>query len=141
MFRKILVPIDIQRPGDAASILKVAGRLAAQFSSAVHVTTVMPGYGMPIIASYFPADAKTCAKRELEERLRSLVAGALHAPATVSVSEGRRAEEILKTAARRKVDLILVGRRSRARAQDAVLGSVGTKVAQRAKCSVIVVRL
>ena len=141
MFKKILVPVDIQRPGQAAEILKVAGQLASQFDSAVHVMTVMPGYGMPLVATYFPADAKNTAKHEIEARLGSLIDANYPAKATYGVAEGKRAEEILKAAKRRKSDLILIGFKSTGKLSDTILGSVGTKVAQRANCSVMVLRI
>ena len=73
--------------------------------------------------------------------LETLVNKHLNRKATVSVAEGKRAEEVLKSAKRRKSDLILIGRMSSGKVADAVLGSVGTKVAQRAACSVMVVSL
>lgn len=141
MFSKILVPIDLQQKSAAAATLEVAGRFGRELGCAVHVMTVMPGYSMPIVASYFPVDAKNTAKRELETQLREFAAERLgDVKFTASVAEGKRAEEILKAARRRKVDLILIGSFSHGRLEDALLGSVGTKVAQRANCSVLVVR-
>ncbi len=140
MFNKILVPIDIQRVAASTKILNVAEQFAQQFGSAVHVTTVMPGYGMPIVATYFPADAKATAKREIEAKLESMVVGKFSGKVTTSVSEGKRAEEILKTAKRRKSDLILIGCHKHGKLEDSILGSCGTKIAQRATCSVIVLR-
>ncbi len=140
MFNKILVPVDLQRAGQAASLLQAARGLAEQFGSTVHVMTVMPGYGMTIVANYFPAEAKAIARRELQARLDELIARQAGLKATSSVAEGKRAEEILKAARRRKSDLVLIGCQTHGKVQDAVLGSVGTKVAQRADCSVLVVR-
>ncbi|MFT5114717.1 MAG: universal stress protein F [Parasphingorhabdus sp.] len=140
MFKKILVPIDIQKPGPAAAILKAAGNLAEQNDCVLHVMTVMPGYGMPIVASYFPADAKQSAKQELQEKLLKLVKKNIQRPASVSVEEGKRAEEILKVAKRRKMDLILIGCHKHSKLEEALLGSCGTKLAQRADCSVLVIR-
>jgi universal stress protein F len=141
MFKKILVPIDMQRTGQAVEILKIANQLAEQFGSSLHVMTVMPGFGMPIVATYFPADAKSKARKILEEKLAALVVGKMSAKVTMSISEGKRADEILKVAKRRKSDLILIGSKMSDRLSDAILGSVGTKVAQRATASVMIVRL
>ncbi|GJL83195.1 MAG: universal stress protein YxiE [marine bacterium B5-7] len=140
MFNKILVAVDIQEPADSVRLLKAADQLVQQFGSSVHVTTVMPGYGMSIVASYFPPDAKASAKKELESRLAKLVMNNLSVKATTSVSEGKSAQEILKTAKRRKSDLILIGCHSHSKIQDALLGSCGTKVAQNAPCSVMIIR-
>ncbi len=141
MFSKILVPIDLQQPRAANALLEVAARLVRDLGCSLHVMTVIPGYSMPIVAAYFPADAKATAKREVETKLKEFAARALgDTRHTTSVSEGRRADEVLKAAKKRKVDLILVGGFSHGRLQDAMLGSVGTKVAQGAPCSVMVVR-
>ena len=139
MFKKILVPVDLLRTSQSMALLGTAEKLAEEFGSTVHVMTVMPGYGMTIVANYFPPEAKATAKAELERRLSELV-DRQGLKASVSVSEGKRAEEILKAARRRKSDLILIGCQPHGKVQDALLGSVGTKVAQRADCSVIVVR-
>lgn len=140
MFRKILVPIDLQETKGSEALLKVADQIAEQFQSELHILTVMPGYSMPIVAGYFPADAKATAKQALEEQLKSLVADQLKNPAVISVHEGRRGEVILATAKQYEVDLILIGQHV-GRVEDALLGSVGTTVAQRAACSVMVVRV
>ncbi len=141
MFSKVLVPIDLQQPRAASALLDVASRFVRDLRCSVHVMTVIPGYSMPIVAAYFPADAKATAKREVEAKLKAFAAKAMgDAKHTTSVSEGRRADEVLKAAKKRKVDMILVGGFSHGRIQDAVLGSVGTKVAQGAPCSVMVVR-
>lgn len=141
MFKKVLVPVDLQQSKATAALLEVAGRFHRELGCPIHVMTVMPGYSMPIVASYFPADAKATAKKEVERKLKSLVENKLgSAKITCSVSEGKRGEEILKAAKRRKVDLILIGCLRHGRFEDALLGSVGSKVAQRAECSVMVVR-
>ena len=90
MFKKVLVPVDIQRPGLAGQILKTVNQMVAGSDSQVHVLTVMPGYGMPIVATYFPADAKKSVKQELEAKLSALVEKHLDRPATTSVVEGKR---------------------------------------------------
>ena len=141
MFKKILVPIDMQRIAHATEILKVAEQLAGQFGSSLHVMTVMPGFGMPIVATYFPADAKSSVRKSLEEKLLTLAKSKVTAKFTTSVSEGKRGDEILKVAKKRKSDLILVGAKAPDRLSEAILGSVGTKIAQRAAASVMVVRL
>jgi universal stress protein F len=141
MFKKILVPVDMQQPADAERLLRVADQLARQYGSAVHAMTVMPGYGMPIVAAYFPPEAKASARMEIETRLAKMVEGNVSGKWTISVAEGKRAQEILKTAKRRKVDLILIGCHHRGKVEDTLLGSCGTKVAQHAPCSVMVVRI
>jgi nucleotide-binding universal stress UspA family protein len=140
MFKKILVPIDMQQSEQSAALLKVADKLVEEFGSDVHVMTVMPGYGMPIVATYFPPDAMKKARTELESKLEKFVSGHLNSDAVTSVSEGKRAQEILKTADQENVDLILLGCHSHGKLEDALLGSCGTKVAQHASCSVMVVR-
>lgn len=141
MFSKILVPVDLEQQRASMTLLETALRFADRPSSAIHVMTVMPGYSMPIVAAHFPAEAKATARQALEDKLREFVAGCLgERKFTCSVSEGRRAEEILKVAKRRKSDLVLVGGFPHRRLKDTLLGSCGTKVAQEASCSVLVIR-
>lgn len=137
MFNKILVPIDMQEISEAEKILDIADRLAKQFQASVHVMTVVPGYTMPIVAGYFPEDAKETAKRELEKKLKSLVSKSMKTKVECSVIEGKRAETILGVSKQEGADLILIGRHPGGH----LLGSVGTSVAQRSDCSVMVVQL
>lgn len=54
MFNKILVPVDLSTENMTEKLCKTANDLAQKYGSEVRLVTVMPDYGMPIVASYFP---------------------------------------------------------------------------------------
>ena len=136
MFKKILVPIDMQRQHLAVRLLKQVDNMAGVFGAEVHVTTVIPGYGMPIVAAYFPADAQKHAKKETEANLKEFVRSKMRTKATTSVSVGKRAENILKVARQRKPDLMVIGHNKR-QAGGEMLGSCSAKLATHSPCSVM----
>lgn len=141
MFKKILVPIDMQHPGVAARLLKQADDMAGVFDAQVHVLTVIPGYGMPLVASYFPADAQQRARKKMEAKLKEFVRLKMRGKVTTSVLVGKRAENILKTARRRKPDLLVIGCNKRRMSGDMLLGSCSTKLATLSPCSVMTVKI
>lgn len=55
-------------------------------------------------------------------------------------TSGHPADEIIKTAKRNKVDLIIMGSRGRGRFSIAIMGSVSTKVCNHAHCTCITVK-
>jgi len=141
MFKKILVPIDMQHKGVAARLLKQADEMVNLFGAQVHVITVMPGYGMPIVASYFPADAQKKARNEMEANLKEFVQSKMKNRATTGLSVGKRSEEILKVARRRNPDLMVVGCHKKRTSGDMVLGSCSSKLATHSPCSVMILKV
>lgn len=141
MFKKILVPVNMQHKAVAARILKQVDQLAEIFDAEVHVTTVMPGYGMPLVATYFPADAQREARKDMAANLKKLVRMNMNNRATTSVSVGRRSERILTAARRRNSDLLIIGCSKKSRNGDLLLGSCGTKLATLSPCSVLTLNL
>ncbi len=68
MYNKILVPIDVAREKNATRLCKAASEMAAE-GAQIRLLSVMPGYGMSLVASYFPADAQEQAMVEVKARL------------------------------------------------------------------------
>ncbi|MEA3291603.1 MAG: universal stress protein [Pseudomonadota bacterium] len=140
MFKKILLPVDLEHPVAAPRACVDAEMIADKFGAALHVMTVMPGFSMPMVASYFPPDAKKKAKAEVEARLAAFVDKNISRKVTTSVSEGKSWREIIKAAKRRKVDLIIIPHRMHSKADEILLGSCAERVADRAPCSVLITR-
>ena len=141
MFKKILVPIDMQRQRLAARLLKQVDAMAGALDAQVHVITVIPGYGMPIVASYFPVNAQKKAKQKMEASLKKFVREKMRNKATTGVSVGKRAESILKVVRQRKPDLMIVGHTKRKVGGEMALGSCSTKLATHSPCSVMTLKM
>ncbi|MFQ6024729.1 MAG: universal stress protein, partial [Acidiferrobacterales bacterium] len=74
MFKKILVPVDLTEPAFADKAVAAAVEEARHHKADLHVMTVLPGFGMPIVASFFPADAMQKAAQEVKKELQDYVA-------------------------------------------------------------------
>ncbi|KAA0873639.1 universal stress protein [Nitrincola tapanii] len=142
MFKKILLPIDMQDKETAVKALNFAAEYLTQPDAELHLLTVLPGYSMPVVASYFPKNAIDSALQVLKEELTLVVNETL--PNLVSyqvhVAEGAAHKEIIKAAKKYEVDLIMMPSHNYSRMENILIGSVTSRVVERAKCSVLVIR-
>ena len=142
MVNKILFPIDVQEPEFALAAFNDAVKYAQLHNAPMHVLTVIPGFGMPLVASYFPSDALEKSKKAALATLQKFVAE--HVPAGVSVAcairEGRPYEEIVEETDKVGADLIVIPSHNRQGLHGVLLGSVAENVVRHAHCSVLVVR-
>lgn len=142
MFKKILFPIDIQEPEFAESAFKFAVDSAVQYGADLHVVTVLPGFGSPLVASYFPSGFQEKTKAKAVQDLGDFVKQ--HTPVDLNVStavaEGRPYEEIIREAENIGVDLIVMPSHNRKGLHGVLLGSCADNVVEHAHCSVLVIR-
>jgi universal stress protein F len=140
MYKKILVPVDLGREKNAIKLCKAAQGLATE-ESEIRLIAVAPGYGMSVVASFFPADAQEKAMAEMLIMLTKLAQDNLNGNISVRVREGKRARKILEEAEKWEADLIVVGSRKKlSRNGQRVLGTCSSGVADRAQCNVMIVR-
>jgi universal stress protein F len=140
MYKKILVPVDLGREKNAIKLCRAAKSLATE-DTEIRLITVAPGYGMPLVASFFPADAQEKVMAELLTMLTRLAEENLSGQVSVRVREGKRAKMVLEEAEKWGADLIVVGSRKKlSREGQRVLGSCSSSVADRAQCNVLIVR-
>ena len=141
MYKRILVPVDLGREQNAIKLCKTAMGIAGDDSD-IRLITVAPGYGMPLVASFFPPDAQEKVLQELMRVLTRLAEEHLpHENVSVRVREGKRAQTVLEEAENWEADLIVVGSRKKLSHDGRrVLGSCSSSVADRAHCNVLIVR-
>ena len=141
MFSKILLPVDLEETGLAAKAVETAVEQARMSGGELHVITVIPGFGLPIVASFFPEDAMEDAVRSVNRELEAFAASNIPADveARLEVVEGHPAEAILSYAAQIGADLVVVPSHTRSLSQR-VLGSCAASLVQHASCPVLVVR-
>ncbi|MBE0505793.1 MAG: universal stress protein [Marinospirillum sp.] len=142
MFKQILLPIDISDGQQAVKAIKAAVELAQSYQAQLHVLTVLPGFGSPIVASYFPKQDLAKIIDSIYQKLKTLVEP--HVPDDLEVKlravEGTPHKEILKEAKRIKADLIVIPSHDPKAVERFFLGSVAAKVIERAHVSVMVIR-
>lgn len=142
MFSKILVPVDLSTEATTEKLCKTANDLAGKYQSEVILLTIMPDYGMPLVASFFPEDAQKKLKLEMKGKLEDLAKSYFSdVQVTTKLKQGKRRVAILQAIESLEPELVLMGcRRKKSRSNQRLLGATGTVVSDRAGCSVMIVR-
>lgn len=141
MFNKILVPVDISTKTTTQKLCQMANDLAKKYQSDVALMTVIPDYGMPLVASYFPDDAQEKLKKDMLVNLEKIAEDYFEMPLEIYIRQGRRSKLILKEIEDYQPDLVMLGcRRKKSRFNKRLLGSTATAVSDQAECSVMIVR-
>lgn len=141
MPKKILVPIDLSHAESQRKSVQAAAEIAQSSGSRLYVVTVVPGFGLPIVASHFPEDFEEKALENAKQALDDFVGQSFPRDLEVRqvVAHGTVFEEILRCAKELGVDLIVMASH-RPEMQDYLLGTNASTVVRHAACSVLVVR-
>lgn len=141
MYRKILLPIDLSEEKSWAKALPTAIASAKAFGAELWIMTVVPDFGMSIVAQHFPPDFEETAMKEATERLADFVDRNVPSDTPVHrlVGHGSIYGEILASAKTVGADLIIMGSH-RPALQDYLLGPNAARVVRHASQSVMVVR-
>ena len=140
MFTKILVPIDVDYPKIAALVYEKAAALAEMCNAEIRLISVMPGFGMPIVASYITDKMRKAAADKLRTAMEAFIADNCTDAVTYTVRTGKHWEEIIKAADKWEADLIIVYHNYRREHNEAFSDSCSQHVAEHAKCSVLRLR-
>lgn len=141
MFKRILVPVDIDQESSWSRSLSVAERMVADYGAELHVMTVVPTMGMSIVGSFFPPDFEKKAIANAREKLGEIVDKAVKNSAGVAchVAHGTIYEEVLSAADTLACDLVVMTSH-RPELKDYLLGPNAARVMRHAKQSVFIVR-
>ncbi|MCG9684950.1 universal stress protein [Vibrio sp. Isolate23] len=142
MYKQILVPVDLNDKGFSDKALELAVWHAKYSKAQVHLLNVLPGIHMSMVATYFPKDAATKMKNDVEKQLKQFAVQ--HIPEEVvyktHVAEGKAYATILDYAEKLGADLIVMPSHKRSKLDKVVLGSVASKVVQNSPINVLVVK-
>jgi nucleotide-binding universal stress UspA family protein len=141
MYTHILVPVDLSDKHSWRKALPTAVSLCEIFGARLHLMTVVPEFGLPIVGQFFPEGYERMLRRQAAKQLRDFAAEQVPdaVASTRIVAEGKIYQEILRTAEEIAADLIVMGSH-RPELSDYLLGPNAGKVVRHAKCSVMVVR-
>ena len=141
MYNNILLPIDMEHIAESAQALSVAVDEAQRSKAKLTVMTVAPGFGSPLVASYFEAGAVKEALHEVARQLKQYVDDNIPEGVEVDavVAEGNPAERILKQEQADNIDLIVIASHN-SQIEHIVLGSCAAKVVRHSQCTVTVVK-
>jgi nucleotide-binding universal stress UspA family protein len=141
MYKDILVPVDLEDESSWQSALGHAVELAKAFGARLHVLTVVPDFGMSLVAQYFPQDYEQQVVEEARQRLHAFTRD--HVPTGVEVQHlvghGRVYDEILRLSEEADCDLICMASH-RPELRDYLLGPNAARVVRHSPRSVLVVR-
>lgn len=140
MFKKILVPVDIDYPKTAAAVYKKAAGLAKLSEAEIRLVSVMPGFSMPIVASYISDDIRQEAENNFKETIRQFVKENCDESVSYTIRIGKNWEEIIKAAEKWEADLIVVYHNRRREINEVFSHSCSQRVADNAGCSVLRLR-
>jgi universal stress protein E len=143
---RILLATDFATSADAAAHLAAneAVRRCASITAVHSVEVIAPELALadmatipPIaLASYPVEEIRQAARKRLSETL-----AALGVDGDVEVTEGPPGEAIVKLAAERRAELVVIGSSHRSGIDRLLLGSVALRVVREAPCSVLVARV
>ncbi len=140
MFKKILVPIDVDYPKTAAAVYRKTATIAKLSGAEIRLVSVMPGFGMPIVASYISDEVRKEATDRFKESLEKFIADNCDEPVSSRIRTGKNWEEIIKAADKWGADLIVVYHNRRREINEVFSGSCSQRVSDNANCSVLRLR-
>lgn len=142
IFRNILLPVDLSEAPTHLTVYATA--MARKFEARVHFVFVAPLL-RHYAAMYVPSPSIQQIEREIIDGAEKRLAEVRNGPfkeidtAAVAVLQGDAAEEIIRYARQKKIDLIIMGTHTRKGADKVVCGSVAERVVKGAQVPVMVI--
>ncbi|MGX9419165.1 universal stress protein [Vibrio sp. WJH972] len=142
MFKKILVPVDLNDKGFSDRAIELAILHAKSSGGKLYLLNVMPGVHMPLVSTYFPKEAAERMKEEVETKLREFAETHIgdEVKYSMRVDTGRPYTTILNYSEKVGADLIVIPSHKRSKVDRVVLGSVASKVVEHSPINVLVVK-
>lgn len=141
MYADIMLAVDLVDPGTQMKAVRTAVSLAQSCGARLHITTVVPNYGLSLVGGFFTKEHERQAIEETNKALHAFAAE--HIPKEIKlqhiVGHGTIYQEILRYAAQTGCDLIVMASH-RPELEDYLLGPNAARVVRHARCSVMVVR-
>ncbi|MCF3595396.1 universal stress protein [Rhodobacteraceae bacterium LMO-12] len=139
--KTILLPIDLFHESGWEKTIDHAVSLVRVHGAKLHVLTVIPDFGMSMVASYFPKSFSENAVKETRATLEAFVQK--HLPEDIDVElhvrHGTIYEQIIAMADRVDADMIVMASH-RPEMSDYLLGPNAARVVRHARRSVSVIR-
>ena len=140
MFKKILVPIDVDYPETAAEVYKKAAQLAELSGAEICLVNVIPGFSMPIVAAHVTEEIRQKAAEQAKAALEEFIEEHCTPLVSYQIRTGKNWEKIIETADKWGADLIVVYHNRRHEINEMFSGSCAERVTDNANCSVLRLR-
>jgi nucleotide-binding universal stress UspA family protein len=141
MYTDILLPVDLNHDSSWTKALPAAVEYCKAFGAQLHVMTVVPDFGMPLVASYFPQDFEEKMREDANKHLHEFVKKNVPSDVPVQhiVAEGTAYKEILRVAEEIGAGLIIMASHH-PELKDYLLEPNAERVVRHSSISVLVVR-
>lgn len=140
MFKKILVPVDIDYPETAAAVYAKAKEVGQAGHAEIKLVSVMPGFSMPIVASYISDEVRQEGHDRFTQALEQFIKENCDESVTYTIRTGKNWEQIIRAADEWGADLIVVYHNRHKELNEAFSHSCAKSVADNANCSVLRLR-
>jgi nucleotide-binding universal stress UspA family protein len=142
MFNTILLTIDLNAPASWNKALPQAIELVRASKGKLHIMSVVPDMGTPLVQGFFPEDFEARAVAAASVALNDLVV--TNVPEDVDVKQhlafGKIHRKVLKTIEDIKCDLVIMASHKPDRVREFLVGSNADRIVRRSPVSVLVVR-
>lgn len=142
MFKSILLTVDLTSEASWEKALPQAIELAKASGGTLHIMSVVPDHGTPLVESFFPKDFEEKAIAAANHALDELVKN--NVPADIDVKQhlafGNIHRQVLKVIENNEYDLVIMASKKQDRVSEFLVGSNADRVVRRSPVSVLVVR-
>lgn len=142
MFNTVLLTIDLNAPASWQKALPQAIEIVRVSKGELHVMSVVPEMGMPMVEEFFPEGFETRAVATASDALDALVRD--NVPEDVTVKQhlafGKIHDKVLETIEEIQCDLVVMASHRPDRVREFLVGSSADRVVRRSPVSVLVVR-
>ncbi|SFM73538.1 universal stress protein [Halopseudomonas yangmingensis] len=142
MYQRILLPIDLNHKASWNKALPAALQLCQDHGASLHLLTVLPNFGMPLVGGFFPKEFAERVKKEISEGMKTFVRDNVPKDIKVQriVADGKPWEAILRISNKIDADLIVMASHKRKKIEEFLIGTNAMRVVQQSKRSVLIVR-
>ena len=141
MYKNILLTVDLSDDGSWVKAAPTAVEMCKAFGANLHLLTVVPDMGMPLVEEYFPENYE----EEMAKSAAALIADFANTQfpddlkPQIHIASGSIYKEILRVAEETNTYVIVMASH-RPELSDYLLGPNAARVVRHANCSVMVVR-
>ncbi len=142
MFKNIMLTLDLNAKSSWEKALPQAVELIRASGGTLHVMTVVPEMGMPLVEGFFPADYEEKAVAAASKALDRFVND--NVPEEIKVKQhlafGKIHKKVLAEIKKADCDLVIIGAPIPDRVREFLVGSNADRIVSRSPVSVLVVR-
>jgi len=142
MYKSILLTVDLNHPESWSAALPQAVELVRMSKGVLHIMSVVPDAGTPLVASFLPNDLEKKSLEHASGELDELVKA--HVPKDVTVKQhlgyGRIHDEVMETIQQTQCDLVVMASHAPDTVREFLVGSNADRIVRRSPVSVLVVR-